>query len=177
MISTAFLLSELTIEIRMGHPWEERWSNPASMVKIAWFPFRIEEREMIINSKIDYFRKAAFCAVLALAACVATSANAQQTVPIASYTVNYNPRVRAVYIQNVNNPNGWACVAVGQASQSGSYKSGPSLLYGFTYSVRAMSAVDCRAGSALPNLYVPRFTVPLENQIFIDIRNSISINY
>ncbi|QTD87995.1 MULTISPECIES: hypothetical protein [Xanthomonas] len=86
-------------------------------------------------------------------------------------------RKRAVYIQNVNNPGGWACVAVGPARSTGSYKQAPSLLAGFTYSVRAMSAADCRAGSALPNLYVRAFTAVPANQIFIDIKNSISVNY
>ncbi|EKQ58526.1 hypothetical protein WS7_20833 [Xanthomonas citri pv. malvacearum str. GSPB2388] len=129
------------------------------------------------HSRKGCSRKAAFCIALALSAGFATSASAQQAVPVTTCTVNYNPSVKAVYIQNVNNPSGWVCVAVGQASSNGSYKEAPSLLAGYTYSVRAMSAADCRAGTALPNLYVQAFTAVSAQQIFIDIKNSISINY
>ncbi|QTF19432.1 conserved exported hypothetical protein [Xanthomonas citri pv. fuscans] len=132
---------------------------------------------MTVHSRRGYSRKAAFYIALALSAGFATSASAQQAVPVTTFTVNYNANVRAVYIQNVNNPGGWACVAVGPARSTGSYKQASSLLAGFTYSVRAMSAADCRAGSALPNLYVRAFTAVPANQIFIDIKNSISVNY
>ncbi|WP_139370491.1 hypothetical protein [Xanthomonas axonopodis] len=178
MISLAILSWKLSCELKMEHADERVCAKSVSGgMQIGQFQSNLKE---IKNEKAFKKRLLPQGCVLHCARIVDRLRDigyAQQAVPVTTYMVNYNPSVKAVYIQNVNNPSGWACVAVGQARSNGSYKEAPSLLAGYTYSVRAMSAADCRAGTALPNLYVRAFTAVPANQIFIDIKNSISINY
>ncbi len=153
--------------------------HPTTVSKQAAPLSKLRAIIMTTHSTIRYFRKTALCTVFALTAGVTTSASAEQTqppVPILAYTVNYNPAVKAVYMQNVHNPGGWACVQVTAARSTGGFKEAPALLYGFTYSMRGMSNSDCRSSSALPNVYLKEYTATYANQIFFNItKNSIYV--
>ncbi|WP_152624778.1 hypothetical protein [Xanthomonas sp. GPE 39] len=137
---------------------------------------------MHTHSTIRHFRKAALCTMLALGASAATSASAQQGVP--AYTVNYVSTVKAIYIQNINNPNGWACVPVTAptvhrnrhgTTTDGGFGTAPGLLYGSTYSANAFSTPNCSNGTSMAGIYARGYTVNNTNEVYFTIENNTII--
>ncbi|USJ01878.1 hypothetical protein MUG10_06850 [Xanthomonas prunicola] len=125
---------------------------------------------MTIYSNARDFRKAAFCAVLALAGGVATTASAQQAIPI--FATNKNAGVKAIFVQNVNVYSGWFCTPV---PSNGRTTRLASVLVGSTFRVGGFSTTDCKLGTALRTLNQPTFTVGNGFQVFIDVNGSIQI--
>ncbi|WP_152625011.1 hypothetical protein [Xanthomonas albilineans] len=135
---------------------------------------------MTTHSTIRHFRKAALCTVFALTAGVAASASAGQATAVPTYTLNFNPAVKAIYIQNVNNHGGWACIQVTAPPRDGTggfgeVPNGAMVLYGFTYSARGMSTSNCSANSAVANVFLSSYTVNNSNEVYFNIKNNIYI--
>ncbi|WP_242628995.1 hypothetical protein [Xanthomonas oryzae] len=126
---------------------------------------------MTIYSNARNFRKAACCAVLALAAGVATTASAQHAVPI--FAENKNPGVKAIFVQNVNVRSEWSCT---QVPSNGRTTTLASVLVGSTFQVGGFTTTDCRSGTALRGLNQPIFTVRDVAQVFIDVNGSIRVS-
>ncbi|WP_228734762.1 hypothetical protein [Xanthomonas euvesicatoria] len=121
---------------------------------------------MTIYSNARDFRKAACCALLALAAGFATTASAQQAVPI--FATNKNPGVKAIFVQNLDVQSGWICTPV---PSNGRTTTLASVLVGSRFIVGGFGTTDCRLGTALKGLNRPTFTVGNVFQIFIDVNN------
>ncbi len=112
---------------------------------------------MTTYSATRHFRKAALCTVFALAASASTSASAQA---VQVHIKNDNSNVKGVWIQNENNPNGWACIPVKSPGES----DGPAILYNYYYSVYALSSTDCTGGGQrINNLSSHYYKVPNKN--------------
>lgn len=126
---------------------------------------------MTMYSNARDFRKAACCALLALAAGVATTASAQQAVPI--FATNKNPGVKAIFVQNVKVRSGWSCTP---APSNGRTTTLASVLVGSTFQVGGFSTTDCRLGTALRTLNQPTFTAGNVSQVFIDVNGSIRVS-
>ncbi|WP_242628751.1 hypothetical protein ACQR53_02100 [Xanthomonas oryzae] len=122
---------------------------------------------MTIYSNARNFRKAACCAVLALAAGVATTASAQHAVPI--YATNKNPAVKALFVQNIDVQSGWLCTAVPSNGQTTTLA---PVFVGSRFVVRGFGTTDCRFGTEVRGLNRPGFKVENVFQVFIDVYNN-----
>ncbi|WP_262404492.1 hypothetical protein [Xanthomonas oryzae] len=72
-------------------------------------PIKSEALIVTTHSATRHFRKSALSILFALATGASTSASAQA---IKVYVKNYNSNVKGLWIQNEENPNGWACFPV-----------------------------------------------------------------
>ncbi|WP_237707395.1 hypothetical protein [Xanthomonas oryzae] len=123
---------------------------------------------MTIYSNARDFRKAACCAVLALAAGVATTASAQNN-SVTIFATNQNPGVQAILLQNLKVRSGWSCTPVPSNGQTTTLA---PVLVGSRFVVTGFRTTDCRSGTALRNLNQQTFTAGDVYQIFIDVYNN-----
>ncbi|MGX8293781.1 hypothetical protein [Xanthomonas oryzae] len=112
-------------------------------------PIKSEALIVTTHSATRHFRKSALSILFALATGASTSASAQA---IKVYVKNYNSNVKGLWIQNEENPNGWACFPVTAPLRTSSGRitpgtaNAPALLYGLYYSAYALISTDCNAG-------------------------------